>query len=289
MRKKFPYRTRLDRAQVRQVVAGALREDASRGDVTTRLTVGAAARARAVLRLKSDGVVAGLEVLESVFKEFDRGVRVTARVEDGMWCVRGTEVAVVTGRARSILSCERVALNFVQRMSGIATLTRKFVERVSGTGVKILDTRKTTPTLRLFEKYAVAVGGGFNHRADLAGLVLIKDNHIAAAGGIREAVKLATGRPRRRLVEVEVGPGDSLDRIRDLAVDIVMLDNWPAGRLAAAIRKARRLPCRPWIEVSGNIDLGSVRGVALCGPDFISVGCLTHSAPALDISLDLEM
>jgi nicotinate-nucleotide pyrophosphorylase (carboxylating) len=287
-RKQFPFKHKIDPAWLKGVIAEALGEDAARQDAATRLVVRRDARATADLVLKDDGVVAGLSVFRAVFSCLDPSTRVVLKVEDGMWCARGTVVARVSGRARSLLACERVALNFVQRMSGIATLTRRFAEQVSGTGVRILDTRKTTPTLRPLEKYAVAVGGGFNHRANLAGLALIKDNHIVAAGGAAQALRLAARARPRVLVEIEAGPEVDLEELGALPVDIVMLDNWPLKRLARAIRTARRLPSRPLIEVSGRVRLENVRRLAECGPDFISVGCLTHSAPALDLSLEFE-
>ena len=287
-RRHFPFKHKIDPAWLKGVIAEALGEDAARQDAATRLVVRRDARATADLVLKDDGVVAGLSVFRAVFSCLDPSTRVVLKVEDGMWCARGTVVARVSGRARSLLACERVALNFVQRMSGIATLTRRFAEQVSGTGVRILDTRKTTPTLRPLEKYAVAVGGGFNHRANLAGLALIKDNHIVAAGGAAQALRLAARARPRVLVEIEAGPEVDLEELGALPVDIVMLDNWPLKRLARAIRTARRLPSRPLIEVSGRVRLENVRRLAECGPDFISVGCLTHSAPALDLSLEFE-
>ena len=195
-------------------------------------------------------------------------------------------LAVVEGNARSVLACERVALNFVQRMSGIATLTAKFVERVKGTGVKVLDTRKTTPNLRIFEKYAVAAGGGWNHRLTLAELAIIKDNHVAIAGGIREAAARIRRAQPRALVEIEVDPGTDLEVLEDLNADILMFDNWEPREVGRAIRRVRRFPSKPLVEVSGRMRLESIRKYALAGPDFISVGCLTHSAPALDVGLD---
>ncbi len=282
----FPFRVKVRDTYLRKTVLDALREDIAKGDITTNLTVSRGARARAVLRLKDDGVIAGLEVFKAVFEAYDAEARVALRVREGARCKRGTVLATVTGRARSILSCERVALNFVQRLSGIATMTREFVDEVRGTGVKILDTRKTTPNLRLLEKYAVSVGGGFNHRPTLADLALIKDNHIRAAGGIREAVaRINEARPKV-LVEIEVAPDVDLSSLSDLDIDILMFDNWPPEILREAIHKVRRFRSKPLVEVSGRIRLENVRKIALSRPDFISVGYLTHSAPALDISLD---
>jgi len=288
-RRLFPFRVRIAGGYLRDTVALALLEDQAGRDAATRLVVGPAVRASAVLVLKDEGVVAGLEVARAVFRSFDPRTRVALEVEDGMWCVPGTVLARVSGPARSILACERVALNFLQRMSGIATVTRRFVEKVSGTGVKILDTRKTTPTLRAFEKYAVAAGGGFNHRSGLADLALVKDNHIAAAGGLDRVLRLLAGAGPGVLVELEVGPEADLGRLKDLPVDIVMLDNWPQRLVAGAVRRVRGFPSRPLVEVSGRVGLKNVRRLAECRPDFISVGCITHSAPALDVSLDFEV
>ena len=286
--KGFPFKVKVTRDYVRRTVERALREDISRGDVTTRLVVSPTRRATAALLLKDDGVVAGFAAFSAAFAGVDPRVKVAFKADQGMWCERGTAVATVAGRAASILTAERVALNFVQRLSGVATATRRFVEAVSGTGVKILDTRKTTPNLRLLEKEAVCLGGGFNHRPDLASLVLIKDNHIRSVGSIARAVSLArrgaTGLP----IEVEVSPEVDLDEIADLDVDLLMFDNWPLAPLRRAIRRSRGFRSRPLIEVSGRVRLDNVRAVALAGPDFISVGYITHSAAALDLSLDLR-
>jgi nicotinate-nucleotide pyrophosphorylase (carboxylating) len=283
---KFPFQVRPGKGMVRAVVSRALKEDIGRGDVTTLATVSARARADAVLRLKADGVIAGLPVLEAVFTLFDPETSVACSAGEGEYHRRGHLLARIRGKARSILTCERVALNFVQHLSGIATLTRRFADEVAGTGARIIDTRKTTPGLRHLEKYAVLMGGGFNHRAVLSDLALIKDNHIKAAGGIRRAVE----RVRRSLpgigVEVEVSPDTDPASLDGLGIDIVMLDNWPIGRLRHAVRKVRALRPVPLVEVSGNVRLENVRRIAMCGPDFISIGMLTHSAPSLDISLD---
>jgi nicotinate-nucleotide pyrophosphorylase (carboxylating) len=288
-RKAFPFKIKVSGDYLRTIIACALCEDVPRRDLTTNLTVKAGAWADAALLARDAGVVAGLEVFGAVFRLFDPAVVVRARAKaEGRWFERGEVLARVQGPARSILTCERVALNFVQRLSGIATLTRRFVERVEGTGVRILDTRKTTPGLRPLEKYAVTAGGGLNHRPSLSDLILIKDNHIAAAGGIREAVARVRKAKPRVAVEVEVAPGVDPASLRDLDIDILMFDNWKPGPLKAAIRRVRRFPSKPWVEVSGRIRLANVRDFALAGPDFISVGCLTHSAPALDMSLDFE-
>lgn len=286
---RFPFRVTLLEESVRKVVSTALSEDIGRGDVTTETVVAPSMRAAARLRLKCDGVVAGLALFEAVFRFYDPKVRVTRKSREGHSYKRGRTLATVTGRARSILTCERVGLNLIQHLSGIATLTRRFVQEVEGTGVKIVDTRKTIPGLRHLEKYAVLVGGGHNHRLTLSDLVLIKDNHIKAAGGIVQAIarvrEAGVGVP----VEVEVGSGVDPAELRGLGIDIIMLDNWPLRDLRRAIKTIRGFPCRPLIEVSGGIGLTNVRKIALCGPDLVSIGCLTHSAPSLDISLDFEV
>jgi nicotinate-nucleotide pyrophosphorylase (carboxylating) len=271
---------------VESAVRRALKEDIAGGDVTTLATVGERTRAVAVLKLKGDAVIAGLAVFEAVFRVFDPATRVDLLTRDGGRYSFGCELARLRGRARSILTCERVALNFIQHMSGIATHTRSFVDKVEGTGARIVDTRKTTPGLRYFEKYGVLAGGGFNHRPTLSDLALIKDNHIKAAGGIRRAVsRVRRARPGVG-VEVEVGPGTDPAELEGLDVDIVMLDNWPLNRLKRAVRMVKALPSKPAVEVSGNVRLENVRRIALCRPDFISVGLITHSSPSVDISLD---
>jgi nicotinate-nucleotide pyrophosphorylase (carboxylating) len=284
---KFPFRVELDEKSIRKLVREALREDLGKGDVTTDSTVGTRSRSEAKLRLKERAVLAGLEVFETVFTTYDTGVGVTWSAREGRTYRPGKLLGRVRGRTRSILTCERLALNLLQRMSGIATLTSRFVDEVRGTGVKIIDTRKTTPGLRLIEKYAVRVGGGMNHRPGLSDLALIKDNHIAAAGGIREAVERVRRRRTGVPVEVEVGPGADLEELEGLDIDIVMLDNWPIRNLKRAIGRVRDLASKPLVEISGGVRLENIRRIAMCGPDFISVGYLTHSARSIDISLDL--
>jgi nicotinate-nucleotide pyrophosphorylase (carboxylating) len=285
---KFPFEVAISDKYLKTLISTALREDIGKGDITTQATVGRRVRARARLKLKSDGVLAGLPVFETVFRVFDPGVKVVPRSTEGRYYRKGRLLATLGGQARSILTCERVALNLIQRLSGIATLTRQFVKEVKGTRARIVDTRKTTPGLRQLEKYAVLAGGGYNHRLTLSDLVLIKDNHIKAAGGIGQAVSKVRKAGVRVPIEVEVGPGVDLSLLADLDVDIVMLDNWPLARLRRAIKAVRIFPAKPMVEVSGGIRLENVRKIAQCGPDFISVGALTHSAPSLDINLDFD-
>ncbi len=283
----FPFRVKVPDAYIVKAVKAALVEDIDRGDITTASAVPRRRKARAVARVKARGVIAGLAVFRAAFKAYDPGTVVRFMCSDGDSPRKGSAIAEVRGMAGSILTCERVALNFLQHLSGVATETAEFVSRVKGTGARIIDTRKTTPMLRLLEKYAVLKGGGFNHRPTLSDLIMIKDNHIRAAGGLREAVE---GARRRKgvLVEVEMAPGMDLRQLEDLRVDIVMLDNYPIRRLRRAISYVKSLPHRPLVEVSGGVHTGNVRKIAECGPDFISVGYITHSAPALDIGLDFE-
>lgn len=294
---RFPFRVKVSDEYIRKTVKAALREDISRGDITTTSAVPPGRRTRAVARVKTRGVIAGLRVFKAAFRAYDSSTAVRLLCRDGESPRKGSAIAEVEGRARSILTCERVALNFLQHLSGIATETAVFVDEIKGTGARIIDTRKTTPMLRLLEKYAVLQGGGFNHRPTLSDLIMIKDNHIRAAGGLREAVEAvhrrsgAGGRGGARgktrvLVEVEMAPDMDIREIEGLPVDIVMLDNYPMPALKRAISYLRGLPRRPYVEVSGGVHPGNVRAIARCGPDFISIGRITHSAPALDIGLD---
>lgn len=287
-KESFPFKIELDRKRAERLIKEALREDVGKGDITTNLTVRHDAMARGRLVLKEDGVVAGLEIFEMVFVGYDADVVVKSIARDGDWYQKGSEIARIEGTARSLLTCERVALNFIQRLSGIATITRRFVDEISDTGVRILDTRKTTPCLRFLEKYAVQVGGGANHRYSLSDLVLIKDNHIKAAGGLIEAIKRVRESKVRVPVEVEVSPEIDLEELDDLDVDIVMLDNWEINRLRWAIERVRCFPSRPMIEVSGNVSLENVSEIAGLRPDFISIGSITHSSRSLDMSVEFE-
>ena len=273
------------------MVAEFLSEDIGRGDVTTLAVVPEAARARGRLLAKQPLVVAGLDVVRAVFAELDSGVVMEARVREGDTVSTGAVLAWLSGPARALLTGERVALNLLQRLSGIATLTRRFVEAVRGTRARIVDTRKTTPGLRLLEKYAVRVGGGCNHRMGLDDGVLIKDNHIALAGGLREAIEAARAAVAHvHKIQVEV---ESLDQLREalkLGVDAVLLDNMAPAETREAVGVVRGSPEgeRVVIESSGGISLDNVRRYAEAEVDLISVGALTHSAPAVDISLELD-
>jgi nicotinate-nucleotide pyrophosphorylase (carboxylating) len=266
-----------------EIVAAALAEDVGEGDVTTEATVDADARGTAQLLVKEPGVVCGLEVAAAVFGAVDRDVHFEPLVEDGSRVEVTTAVAVVTGPLRAILTGERVALNFVARLSGIATLTRRYVDAVEGTGAAILDTRKTTPGLRLLEKHAVATGGGRNHRVGLFDAVLIKDNHLRAAGSVAVAVeraRAATDLP----IEVECDTLAQVAEALEAGVDALLLDNMQPAELREAVALARG---RARLEASGGITLDNVRAVAETGVDEISIGALTHSARSLDVSLEV--
>jgi len=265
----------------------ALAEDIGPGDRTTEWTVDPEARGVAAIVAKEELVVAGGGVARTVFQRVEPQLEVTLAAADGQELDRGDEVLRVRGPLAGILTGERVALNFLGRLSGIATLTRRFVRAVEGTGARILDTRKTTPGWRLLEKSAVEAGGGVNHRMGLHDMVLVKDNHLVAGGGVGNTVKRIQARNVLGLpVEVEVTTLEELDGLLPLGVDRVLLDNMPLELMREAVERIRALGGdAPDVEASGNMDLGSVRAVADTGVDFISVGALTHSAPHADLSL----
>jgi len=281
----------LDIDQIEVLVRLAIQEDIGSGDVTSRLVVPPEARAHGVFVAKHDGVIAGLPVLPVVFSAIDCSLVFTPLVSDGTEVQVGMRLAEVTGSAASILSSERVSLNFLQRLSGIATLTRRYVNKVRGTRTKILDTRKTTPGWRQLEKYAVRVGGGTNHRMGLYDQVLIKDNHLELSGRqpITEAVRRAqAGRPEGVLIEVEAENIPQVEEALAAGADIIMLDNMPVEMMERAVKMIRSSSENPpRIEASGNVSLGTVLAIAQTGVDCISVGELTHSADSLDIALDL--
>lgn len=266
----------------------ALAEDIGHGDLTTEAIVAEGARARGTVRVKESGVICGLPVIARLFQLLDHGATLDAEVHDGEW-IHGVprDVATVTGSARALLSGERVALNLLQRLSGVATAARRAVEavRASGAGAVVLDTRKTMPGLRLLDKYAVRTGGAANHRHGLDDAVLIKDNHIRAAGGIAEAVRrVRTGVSPFTPIEVEAATLAEVDEALAAGVPFILLDNMAPAELHAAVV---RIGGRAQTEASGGITLENLAEVARTGVDFISMGALTHSAPALDISLKL--
>ena len=262
----------------------ALEEDLGAGDITTASIVPDDAHAHARLVAKQDGIVAGLDVAEAVFLELDRGVSFKALVPEGSRVSSGQVLAEIGGPARAILSAERTALNFLGRMSGIATLTRQFVDAVAGTPARILDTRKTAPGLRAFDKLAVRRGGGVNHRLGLHDMILIKDNHIDFAGSLGEAVRRAQAAGSGLEIEVEVRTLEEVREALDAGARRILLDNMspPAMKKAVAINRGRAR-----LEASGNVSLDNVRKIAQTGVDDISVGALTHSARVFDVSLEL--
>lgn len=268
-------------------IRAALAEDLGlAGDITTNATVAPDTMAEAVIATRRDGVVSGLPLAEAAFRALDANVRFEIKKPDGSTIVAGDTIAVVSGNARAILSAERVALNFMGRMSGIATLTRRYADAIKGTNAKIVDTRKTTPGLRAFEKYAVRCGGGQNHRTGLFDAVLIKDNHIVAAGGIAAAFTSARASAGHMVkIEVEVDTLDQLDEVLKHKVDAVLLDNMTTAQLKDAVK---RVAGRCLTEASGGVNLDTIRAIAETGVDMISVGALTHSAPVLDLGLDFK-
>lgn len=277
----------VDEAALR-LIRIALAEDVGGGDATTDSAVSADRMSKARVVAKEAGVLAGLSVVETVLRELDPDAVVEAVVPDGTAVRPGQVVARVRARTRAILTGERTALNFLQRLSGVASETARFVEALEGTGMRLLDTRKTTPGMRRLEKQAVALGGGVNHRMGLWDMAMIKDNHIVAAGGIENAVaRVREAHPDLR-VEVEVTDRASLDEALEAGVDRVMLDNMSPDEMRRAISVARAHPSRPEIEISGGVTFQSLDAIARLGADFVSVGAVTHSAPALDLSLELE-
>ena len=272
--------------QIDAIIRNALVEDVGSGDVTTLNTVPADAILRGTLLVKADGVVAGLAVFQRVFKLVDARVEIDLQVADGESVQRGQIIATIDGPGQAILTGERLALNILQRMSGIATETRRYVDAVTGTQAVILDTRKTAPGLRVLDKLAVRLGGGQNHRFGLYDMAMIKDNHIAAVGSITEAVRrVRAGDPLGRPIEVEVTDLDQLHEALELDVDRILLDNMSTDLMAKAVTiAAGRTP----LEASGGVNLDTVAAIATTGVDYISVGALTHSVTALDISLDVQ-
>ena len=268
----------------------ALREDLAQGDITSEATVPADRQATAVMLAKQNGVISGLETAQAVFARVDPTVDFEPLVTDGDRVTSGTELARIKGNARSILSAERTALNLIQRLSGIATITAEYVAKVDGTGASVIDTRKTTPGMRYLEKTAVRHGGGSNHRFNLGDAILIKDNHLAAIGGshsVRDAVTAAKRRaPHTSRVEVEVVDLAGVREALDAHADIIMLDNMSPDEMREAVKL---VDGRALVEASGGITLETIRDVAETGVDLISAGALTHSAPSLDISLDFAL
>ena len=273
------------RAVVERVVAIALQEDLGRGDVTTEACVPPGVRGQAVVVARTGLVLCGLDVIREVYRQVDPDVEVHDRARDGEFLRAASICATVAGRAWSLLAGERVALNFAQRLSGIATKTKTYVDELpKDSKTRIVDTRKTTPGLRALERYAVRCGGALNHREDLSSAVLIKDNHIAAAGGIAAAItRVRRHAPHTSRIECEVDTLEQLDEALDAGIDIVLLDNFDDDAIKEAVSRTKE---RAIVEVSGGVPKERVAALAEAGVDVISVGALTHSAPAADLGLD---
>jgi nicotinate-nucleotide pyrophosphorylase (carboxylating) len=281
----LPFTRPPHRLLVEPIVRHALEEDLGRaGDVTSELTVPPERRLLASLVARKPGTIAGLVAAECAFALADPALRMTVELPDGSRADAGARLAVLEGPARSILTAERLALNFVGHLSGVATATRALVDAVAGTKARIVETRKTTPGLRLLEKYAVRCGGGFNHRFGLDDAVLIKDNHIVAAGGIAPAIeRVRAGLGHMAKIELEVDSLAQLEEALALGVDTILLDNMSPDDLKRAVATTRG---RAVLEASGNVTLATVRAIAETGVDYISSGAITHSAPNLDVALD---
>jgi nicotinate-nucleotide pyrophosphorylase (carboxylating) len=274
----------LDPALYRETVRRALAEDLGWGDVTTEATVPRDQRARGVIVAKSPCVLAGLDVAIETFRQLDPAVSVTVKRRDSDRCDSGDIVADLRGAAASMLTAERTALNFLQRLSGIATLTRRFVDAAAH-GISVLDTRKTTPTLRALEKYAVRAGGGTNHRVALDDGILIKDNHARLAGGVEEALRRMKAAKPEMPVQVEAQSLEDVDAALTAGADLILLDNLSFEQLREAVR---RIGGRAKIEVSGGVTLDRIPDLARTGANYVSIGGLTHSAPAADLSFEIE-
>jgi nicotinate-nucleotide pyrophosphorylase (carboxylating) len=273
--------------QIERLIRDALDEDIGAGDLATMATIAVELQGTGLFRAKKDGVVAGLVLLPRIFYFIDHNVSVRLLTNDGAAVSQGTVVAEAIGPVRALLLSERTALNFLQRLSGTATLTRKYVEAVKDFPCKVLDTRKTTPGLRTLEKYAVRLGGGMNHRIGLYDAALVKDNHIEATGSIADAVKAVRRHaPFMAKVEVETSNMQQVQEAIDAGADVIMLDNMSIAQMSEAVKLVNK---RAWVEASGGITLESIRQVAATGVDFISSGALTHSAPVVDFNMKITM
>lgn len=274
----------LDPGVYRELVRRTLAEDFGWGDVTTEAIIDAKQKAHAVILAKSPCVIAGLDIASEAFRQLDPSVTITVHHADSSWCEPGTVVAEYDGHASGLLTAERTALNFLQRLSGIATLTRRFVDAAAGR-IAVLDTRKTTPLLRAIEKYAVRAGGGTNHRSGLDDGILIKDNHIRLAGGVANAVTRMRKKTREMATEVEAQSLQQVDEALAAGADIILLDNLSTQEITVAVQKCRG---RAKTEISGGVTLSRMPELAATGADYVSIGALTHSAPAADLSFEIE-
>jgi nicotinate-nucleotide pyrophosphorylase (carboxylating) len=281
--KSIPFEP-LDPGSYREVVRRALAEDLGWGDITTEATVDETLKARGQIVAKCDCVLAGLDAAAEAFRQLDPSASITVRMPDGSRCKPGDVVAEVRGSAASLLTAERTALNLLQRLSGVATMTRKFVDAAAGR-ITILDTRKTTPSLRALEKYAVRAGGGTNHRAGLDDGILIKDNHIRLAGGVHVAVERMKAAGQEMPIEVEAQSLAQVDEALAAGANIILLDNLSTDEIREAVR---RIGGRAQTEISGGVTLDRVPELASTGANYVSVGALTHSAPAADLSFEIE-
>ncbi|WP_270167112.1 carboxylating nicotinate-nucleotide diphosphorylase [Paenibacillus sp. SYP-B4298] len=274
---------------LRQQIRSWLAEDVGSGDITTETTIAPGHQSTAIIHVKEDGIIAGLPVAELVFHIVDPELQFRRCVLEGEAVNKGTVLAEVEGSTHSLLTGERLALNLLQRMSGIATRTRQYKAKVGERPVRLVDTRKTTPGHRVLEKYAVRVGGGANHRFGLYDAVMIKDNHIKGAGGIRQAVEASRARiPHTMKIEVETESIAQIEEALEAGADIIMLDNMSNEHMREAVQLIRGRAPHVVIEASGGVNLETIGGIADCGVDVISVGALTYSFPSLDISLDLN-
>jgi nicotinate-nucleotide pyrophosphorylase (carboxylating) len=274
----------LDPGLYRELVRRALAEDFGWGDVTTETIIDRQQKARGVIIAKAACVIAGIDIAADAFRQLDPAASVTINCQDGQRCERGSEVAEIRGHAAALLTAERTALNFLQRLSGIATLTRQFVD-VAGGRITVLDTRKTTPILRALEKYAVRAGGGVNHRGGLDEGILIKDNHIRLLGSVRDAVSQMRKLNREMPTEVEAETLAQVDEALEAGAEIILLDNLSTEEIIEAVR---RCSGRAKTEISGGVTLQRMAELAATGADFVSIGALTHSAPAVDLSFEVE-
>lgn len=275
----------VDTSTIQDIIDRAFKEDIFDGDVTTNAIVDESQQAEAVWVAREEGIVAGLDVAKQVFEHLDRGVMWEPNVEDGILVDKGSEIVILKGKARALLTAERTALNIVQRMSGIATKTRQFVDAVEGYPTKILDTRKTIPGFRQLDKYAVKAGGGTNHRMGLYDMAMIKDNHIVAAGSITNAVQQVRNANSDIRIEVETTNLDQVKEALTAGADIIMLDNMSIEQMGKAVEI---IGSKAQTEASGNVTLGTAKEIAATGVDYISVGALTHSVKAFDISQQVQ-
>jgi len=274
----------LDPGSYREVVRRALAEDLGWGDITTEATVDETLKARGQIIAKCDCVLAGLDAAAEAFRQLDPSVSITVRIPDGSRCTAGDVVADVRGSAASLLTAERTALNLLQRLSGVATMTRRFVDAAAGR-ITVLDTRKTTPSLRALEKYAVRAGGGTNHRTGLDDGILIKDNHIRLAGGVQIAMERMKAAGQEMPIEIEAQSLAQVDEALAAGANVILLDNLSTDDIREAVR---RINGRAQTEISGGVTLARIPELASTGADYVSVGALTHSAPAADLSFEIE-